>query len=163
MFDFGGKNPQCIILCGPPYSGKSTFRTNSNWSDTVLSTDDILLRIASEKGISYKEAFETYFNSAQQEYNDLMRSCIKERKSFMVDRTNLTVKSRLTILNQLPKDYYKVAFVFTLPDDRELARRHELRQNQSVPLDVIRSMNKRYELPSISEKFDRVINVVHSR
>ena len=54
--------PQAVMLIGVPGSGKSTYidelkAQNPDRDYIVLSTDDILERLGSEKGLNYSQAF----------------------------------------------------------------------------------------------------------
>src|SRR5882672_9964025 len=104
-----------IVLIGLPAAGKSTFVTNflkTHPDYVVISSDDILERIAIETGIDYNRAFLEYREDAESEYSINLSKAINERLNIIVDRTNQTVKARRKILSRVPKTYKKTAIVF---------------------------------------------------
>lgn len=154
--------PVCYILVGPPGVGKTTFVQKHLENVEVLSTDNILLAIAKEEGITYNEAFEKHFGKAQAQFDAKMTDCIVNKKSFVVDRTNLTVKTRRRTLSRLSNDYTSTAFVFSVPPVDELVERITKRaeeNTQFVPRFVIEDMLKKYEAPTSLEGFGMIIHV----
>lgn len=151
--------PTVIILCGPPGSGKSTLVKAKMADQNVLSSDAILMAIAQKHGISYSEAFKTHGSEAFAEYERKLRECINSKESFVIDRTNLTVKSRRATINKL-NGYYKVAVYFGPTNPTTLIERVTERtkiNGHNVPAHVIESMAISYQIPSVEEGFDKVI------
>lgn len=158
------KIPTLHILVGLPGSGKSTWRhafVAENPDVCVLSTDDRIDAWAQERGLTYTEAFpqapmKEFETAIREEFQDAVAS----RRSVLVDRTNLSCKSRARFLSSLPKPYRRVAVVFDVPDD-VLARRLDERARLTgkfIPEHVISTMKASFEMPDITE-FDQIISV----
>lgn len=158
------KIPTFYMLVGLPGSGKSTWRHGfvaENPDVCVLSTDDRIDAWAQERGLTYAQAFplapmKDFEFNMHAEFQD----AVAARRSTLVDRTNLSCKTRSRFLSSLPKPYRRVAVVFDVPDD-VLARRLDERARltgKSIPDDVISSMKASFQMPDLTE-FDRIISV----
>lgn len=158
--------PFCWILIGLPGSGKSTWVKNNILQNTqkikVLSTDNIIEILALAQKKTYSEIFPDAINYATEQYFLDMKAYIFDRNNFVVDRTNLTKKSRSKILSQLSKNYYKIAIVFTC-DDEELDRRLQSRPDKIIPKQVISNMKAYYEKPSEDEGFNEIIYIQNTK
>ncbi len=158
--------PQAIMLIGMPGSGKSTYidelkAQNPDRDYIVLSTDDILERLGSEKGLNYSQAFKNIpFKKVQAIFNNDFRQAINNESNIIIDQTNLTVKSRAKKLNKIPEEYKKIGIVFSVGED-EMNRRLDERAAKTgkfVPQFVLKNMMGYYIPPSRSE-FDEIIEV----
>lgn len=149
-------HPVCHIMVGPPGVGKSTLVAKNFQQCDILSTDNYLLEIAAENGITYNEAFKQHFGKAQARFDAAMADAIANNRNFVVDRTNMTVKTRKRTLSKLPKHYSAIAWTFNIPSVDELEKRVKERaaiNTQDVPRFVIEDMLKRYEAPTVEEGF----------
>lgn len=155
--------PNLIILVGPPGSGK-TYITNRilAYNDyVVISSDDIIQSYADDEGITYSEAFPKYISFAEEESFREYKQTLKLFQNIIVDRTNMTVKSRSKYLRLVPTFYHKTAIVMdwkNIPEDEynsRLTKREE--EGKIVPRSVIQDMKNRYEPPTLEEGFDEVI------
>ena len=154
--------PKIIVLVGPPGSGKSTWTKKylSDNSDTVVaSSDDILDQYAAKDGLTYSQAFDTYRDQAETEFKAALQQAIHDKKSIIVDRTNMSKKSRAKILGRIPKDYEKVAIVFDVPreelDKRLIQREYDI--GKSIPKHVVDMMASSYQPPTSDEGFSEII------
>lgn len=153
-----------IMLIGIPASGKTFFVKNTlpqlypNDQFAIISSDDILERIAKEQGKTYSEIFKDEAKNAIVEMNMNFRDAVFKGENIVWDQTNLTVKSRRGKISQLPKDYYKIAVVMKLPDKEELEKRLNSRPGKFIPKSVIDSMISQLTLPTIDEGFNKIIN-----
>jgi tRNA uridine 5-carbamoylmethylation protein Kti12 len=158
------KSKEIILLVGLPGSGKSTWVKSflSTHSDyVVVSSDDIIDAYAKSIGKTYTEVFSEYMGNAEVEYKIRLMAAIREKKNIIVDRTNLNLKSRRKILSSVPKEYKKVAVVFSTPID-EVKRRliqREYETGKAIPGYVLDSMIDSYIEPTTSEGFDEIIKV----
>lgn len=156
--------PKFVMLIGLVGSGKSTWTKKflSEHPDYIVaSSDDIIDKYAQRDGITYTEAFPKYIKQAAVEFNAILQNALKNRNNVIVDRTNLTKNVRRKILSNVPSDYKKTAVTFTVPRDeinrRLLQREYEI--GKSIPKDVVDSMERSYEEPSVDEGFSEIIHV----
>jgi predicted kinase len=151
-------NPIVITLCGPPGSGKTTFRKTHLTTFQVASSDDILLRIANERNITYNEAYVAWVEEVQQELEGKIKSHVNNRLNFVIDRTNLQESNRKKFNNLIPNYFTRIAIYFPAYTPALLQARIANRLDQPVPLDVLQKMHSQYEIPKYSEGFDLIIS-----
>ena len=150
--------PYFVMLIGLPGVGKSTFRQKIDENAVVLSTDDWIQEKADWEGTTYDAIWRRDIKQAESAMRVAYAQAVKDRANIIVDRTNLTVKSRRGWLAPLPKDYFKMALVFETPDEIEHARRLQ-RPGKFIPPIVMDGMKERFVQPSLEEGFD-LISVV---
>jgi predicted kinase len=155
-------NPKLFVLVGVPGSGKSTYIKNvisKELADYVIvSSDDILERIATEKNKTYSEIFNDYIKVATRESNELFFNAVKNNLSIIIDKTSMSVPSRKKWIQACGNKYYKIAVVFKI-DDKELESRLLARAKNTgkkIPLAVVRDMEQRFEMPSYAEGFNEI-------
>lgn len=157
--------PTLYMLCGVPYSGKSTwtkkklYEENNRYTLIVLSTDDIISNICRDHETTYDESFKLLFDYANLVMNKDVAFAIKHGCDMIWDQTNLTVGSRAKKLARIPKDYRKVAINFSIPDYEELKHRVESRQDKIIPWSVMEEMFSQYVPATLEEGFDEVISL----
>lgn len=147
------------ILIGPPLSGKSTYiKDNATYDEVILSRDSIILELHPE--LKYTDAFNV---CNQKEVDRLFKSrfaeYISEGKSLVIDKTNLSSKTRRKLLNRVPADYYKIAVLFNW-DKKVLLERNikrEAEEGKFIPLKVIDDMLDSYVPIKDDEGFDKII------
>lgn len=150
-------SPVIIILCGPPYVGKTSYRKQMYPDMPCLSTDDMIMRLAELTGKSYNEIFKDSIGHITKQFNDQLKKKIANNESFIIDRTNLTKDSRAKLLKQIPRHYYVIGVGLPNISEEQLQERMLKRESHSVPIDVVRSMQHSYQLPTIAEGFDRTV------
>lgn len=148
-------SPEIIVMVGLPGVGKSTVINREYPSHTIISSDDIIEKLASDEGKTYDEVFQQYIGRATGEMKANFRTAVKNNENIVWDQTNLSKKKRRGILNQVPQHYRKVAVVFEV-SDRTRYERMEQRQGKSIPSHVVKSMEKSYQAPSKDEGFDEI-------
>lgn len=150
-----------VMMVGLPGSGKSTLisQLKQQLPYVIVSTDDIFEQLGKQHGLNYNQAFKQFdYKQIEKQMFDELKDALKAGKNVIVDQTNLTTKSRAKKLALVPKDYYKIAYVFEIDED-ELKKRLQKRQQTTgkhIPEDVILQMKKSYQQPSKSEGFDEI-------
>ena len=146
--------PKCTFLIGVPGSGKSTWFDN-NQEGTLISSDDIIESIACEYEMTYNQCFQDLIKFAEKAMWRNLELCAEDQEDVVIDRTNLTAKSRKRFMKFLP-DYEFEAVVFPTPEETEWRRRLDSRPGKTIPADVLVSMIKNFEPPSESEGFSKI-------
>lgn len=140
--------PTAYILVGVPGAGKSTWiNANKNRNTIVCSTDDHVEKYAKSIGKTYSEVFDSYMKTALKMMIDDVDYAILHDFNIIWDQTSTTAKARKKKINMLG-GYTKIAVVFKTPDP-----------GKHIPKHVMKSMIEGFEVPTISEGFDKIIHV----
>jgi predicted kinase len=156
--------PKCIILVGVPASGKSTWHRNKfgEYPPAVASTDKIIEAVASSYGMTYNEGFKGLIQFAEQIMWRQITTCLMRGADFIIDRTNLTAKSRAKFIQKLKLHRYEIeAVVFPEVGSEALSkeewkRRLDSRPGKTIPQEVLDQMVDSYEIPLESEGFSKI-------
>lgn len=167
-----------ILLSGIPGSGKDYYVENvlkKEFKDEnifVLSWDEIYVKKFKEHNDTsdihpneiYKKAFDWCVDeniNMDKESMILINEKLetKEPYTFIINRTNLPIKSRKRMLNYFQKidnvDTYKKAITIACPISKCVQRCKD-RESQPIPEYVINGMCKTISLPSLNEGFHDV-------
>jgi predicted kinase len=152
------------MLVGVPASGKSTWHRNKfgEYPMPVASTDKIIEEVASSYGMTYNEGFKGLIQFAEIIMWRQITTCLMRGSNFIIDRTNLSVKSRKKFIDKLKLHHYEIeCVVFPLPGTEKLPseewnRRLESRPGKSIPGHVLSSMIEYYEPPTEAEGFSKI-------
>lgn len=151
--------PEVILMVGLPGSGKSTY-ISKYYKDgyVIISSDDLIQEKADELGKTHDEVFSYYIGDASKYANILLDKAIKDRKNIIVDKTNMSKKSRNRVLARIPTGYNKTAIVFNV-DTEVLLNRITTRNKtgKTISINVLFDMERNYEEPTISEGFDKIL------
>jgi predicted kinase len=159
--------PKCTILVGVPGSGKSTWHRNKygDYTAPVASTDKIIEEVASSYGMTYDEGFKGLIQFAEQIMWRQITAYLMRGADFVIDRTNLTAKSRAKFIQKLKLHGYEIECVVfpevgseALPRE-EWFRRLCNRPGKTIPQEALDRMVDSYEIPLESEGFTRIIFV----
>lgn len=148
-----------VMLVGLPGSGKSTLVAEKYAADpeaVVITSDSFLDQVATDKGISYAQAYADYLGEANAACFTLAREAFAQGKKVIWDQTNLSIDDRARKLALVPDDYFKAAFAFEL-SKQELADRFigRFKENgKAVAPDAMDHLAKTYERPGRFEGFD---------
>lgn len=149
---------RAMLLVGAPASGKSTWANafiNTNPGTLIVSSDEFIEEAARKNNKTYSEVFHANIEEASEKAEKkMMDGIIAGTRTIIIDRTNMTKKSRAVWLEKLRFHGYKVyAAIFELPDAEEHARRLKERQGKDIPDEVIKKMINDYEEPTKQEGF----------
>lgn len=164
------------MLCGVVGSGKSTWiekqgfdwitpdstdkqrQTETNRA-VLVSSDAHIDKHAEHRGSTYNGVFKDYIGTATFLMNKDLEFAIKHGYDIVWDQTNLDSKTRASKLAKIPPEYEKTAVAFNVPDEVELNRRLGIRPGKTIPPDVVRQMQDRYQVPTKDEGFNEIIQV----
>lgn len=157
--------PTAVILVGLPATGKSTYREETVgdcWA--VLSTDDNVMTLAESQGYaSYDEAWPHVVKQADQLFFLQLKLAVDGGKDVMIDRTNMSVKTRarlIEIIRGSKQKYHLVAIVFGRQlDVHEWLRRMGSRPGKTIPIKTLIQMAENFQTPTVEEGFDKVIEI----
>lgn len=155
--------PKCTILVGVPASGKSTwFSKNKTATMAPISTDNIIEFMGSLFGFTYDQIFSDSIKLADKIMWKRLEWNAERGNDVVIDRTNLTAKSRKKFIDYLkPYGYEFEAVVFPLPgtvefSEEEWFRRLDSRQGKTIPNAVLASMVNSAQMPSEEEGFTKI-------
>ena len=172
-------NPvEITVMVGVSGSGKSTYIEKGNWEhQPVCSTDQYIEQHGKDYGFdNYTDAFEdVQAKDMFSTYNSLffydMHKNIFNGINFIVDRTNLTVFSRKKLISylktralgeeKLPVKIKCVVFNSTFEQVmKNLSHRNE-QTGKSIPQHIVEQQFTSFEMPTLEEGFDEIIEVNH--
>lgn len=146
-------------MIGLPGVGKTTFRKQERFKDSViLSSDDYIEKEAAENGTTYDAIFKEAIKPATAEFNrQLDYHLVNGTVSLIIDRTNLTKNSRARFV-QLARQYrYEIYAIdlnnVALDDPGEWRRRLDSRPGKKIPEYILKNMLETYEPPTADEGF----------
>jgi len=144
--------PTIHLMVGLPGCGKSTY-INENLNELeVLSRDSILVEYGKEKynTDNYNEIWKNLTSEDQKEIDKLLQKknseLLRARKDFVIDLTNLSIKSRKKWFN---KNFNTKIYV-SLIGLNELKKRNETREDKNL-FHLWKVMGKNFELPLLGE------------
>jgi len=152
-----------ILLVGPPLSGKDTYLNSIGQTDfQLISRDDILMSLHTDK--NYTEAFRKVDQKLVDKIlNQQITDAIKQKRSVVINMTNLTLKSRNRHLCKFPDSQYeKIAVVFPKLSMEEYEYRNNKRKketNKFIPVEVIKDMVDKWEEVTKEEGFETIIKI----
>ena len=184
MIEIGGEMSKVVfikVLIGISGSGKSTYarKLAKDYNEEICSTDKYVEEHAmsrfNEDGVklSYDEAF----NDIQENdmfkvitgefYNDIEKN-IKNGNNFIIDRTNLNARARVSLIKELRgfgKKYGKVVVIYGIVFNPPISVIHDrlkqriILENKRIPDDVLEDQIKYFEVPTKDEDFDILENI----
>lgn len=152
------KDKEIIFLVGLQASGKSTY-TKKLKGYEIVSNDIQVDEYAKKKGITYTEAWHEldYDKEVKAKSIKQFHKAVNDGKNIIIDNTNMTKKSRQYYLDNVPKNYKKIAILFSIPE-KELKKRLDKRGKETgkvIPWEAIENMKKKYDPPTKGE-FDEI-------
>lgn len=149
--------PKCTILVGVPGSGKSTwFEKNKTATTAPVSTDNIIEFLGGLYGFTYNEIFSETIRFADMVMVKRMLWNAERGNDLVIDRTNMSRKSRKQFIDKLSKYGYEFeCVVFPTPEPEEWKRRLD-RPGKIIPQEAIDRMLASYEEPLLEEGFTKI-------
>jgi predicted kinase len=143
--------PTFTMLVGIPGTGKSTYareRINNGENAIWLSSDQTRAMLYGD------ESCQDNPNKVFEVLHEQTMSLLDRGFSVIYDATNITRKSRLAILNKLPKHVKKKCIIVWAPIDICIER--DKARDRTVGKEVIDKMLRRFEAPFYDEGFDSI-------
>lgn len=135
---------EMILFTGVPASGKSSLYEKL-FKDTHVRINMDTLKM---NYTDYK---------AKKEEIELIKECIRNGKSFVVDNTNVMVKQRKKYIDIAKENNYKIVSYYIEIDKKTAIARNELREGTAhVPPIAIYTSLSRLETPLKEEGFDEL-------
>lgn len=151
---------ECVMLCGIPTSGKSTYveklKKLDYWKDAVvLSTDAYIEKEAQRMGMTYNQVFDDVIDNATRELELQLNMAKDKGKNIIWDQTNLSIKARKKKLAKLPSFYARGVIYFEISLEEALER-NKHREGKFIPESILKRMWHQFEIPTRNEDFDYV-------
>lgn len=148
-------NPTLTVLCGLSGSGKSHYiHANNKDNAVVIATDNIREELCGsvEDQSRNGEVF--------QEFHKRIRQHLKDGHDVFAEATNITMKSRRSILNTIKGiDCKKICVVIVKPIDE--CRKDNIGREHPVPDYVIEKQARKFQIPFLEEGWDKIEFVDH--
>jgi predicted kinase len=126
----------------------------------VISSDDHVNRFAAENGMTYSQAFKVVdLKAIERDLMETFRAALAAGRSVVIDRTNMSQKTRRRFLSLVPATHECEAVVFELDPAvlQERLDRRAAETGKAIPPFVIEQMRKSYQPPTTEEGFTRVV------
>jgi tRNA uridine 5-carbamoylmethylation protein Kti12 len=152
----------CFVIVGLPGSGKSTvaYELAREYNATIASSDFYIERKAEDEGKTYNEVFDKYIGEATRVFNLKLFFAIANQANIVIDRTNLSKKTRRGYLNRFKEAGYYVVCVTVLTDKniRRKVNESRMEKGRSISDEVVEKMENNFQIPLSSEGFDEMID-----
>ncbi len=149
--------PKCTMLVGVPGSGKSTWIQEYMPMANVMSTDIVIENVARSYGMTYDEGFKELISFAERVMWRHITLAHMRQEDYVIDRTNLSAKSRKKFIDRLKLHGYDIeCVVFHTPEPEEWKRRLDSRPGKNIPQEALDRMVNSYEIPLMSEGFTSI-------
>lgn len=133
------------ILCGIPGSGKSTLV--QRLSGFVVSTDNIRKFLWQDESVVKHDKL--VFHLAE----SIIDYMLSKGKDVIFDATNLTIAKRSKFIN-LGKRHRATVVLHRVNCPLETAIERNSRRDRKVPVPVIKSLHKSFQMPKLGEGID---------
>jgi len=144
--------PSLTVLIGVPNSGKSTWLIDNAGDSVIISSDQVIEDTVD--GVDYNDKFrKADFKQIDDILDKQFRKAVKERRNIVIDRTNMSKKSRRRWVNNA-RFYNKEAVLFVTPEETIMSRNSD-RIGKIIPCSVISNMMKAFSYP-LHDEFNSV-------
>jgi tRNA uridine 5-carbamoylmethylation protein Kti12 len=143
------QQPNLIILCGLPGSGKTTYSNSDEFKYHVrLSSDDYIDSIAQKLGKTYNDVFSKTVIQANKMFFEGIKYFSETNYNVLIDRTNLTRKSRRKIIRKFINHSPTIVFFDVAIND---ILKRNTRSGKVFSENLLMEMYERLEIPNESE------------
>lgn len=165
--------PTALIFIGMPGSGKSHLlqklihSTNISKHDSfVYSTDNYILQKAADAGKTYNQIFQIpkILKEAKKDNNIKLENAFKKKHLILWDQTNVGINKRKKIIQKCHHNGYgAIGIYFAFPETQNeieiLLTRLSNRKHQKISKNILYSMLKRAQPPTLDENFDIIFTI----
>lgn len=144
--------PKLFIMIGLSAAGKSTIAKElaKGYEAVIVSSDSIRKEICGN--VSDQSKNEEVFKL----FHKRIRKYLHEKRNVIADATNITMKSRRAIINNVKKmDIEIIAYI--VPKKIEDCIKDNVEREYIVQEEVIYKQMKRFQIPFLEEGFDKII------
>lgn len=159
-----GLAKNAIMMIGLPGCGKSTLVQLINCCDQyeIMSLDNIIEEYAAKEGKTYSDVFDSHVVTAGLLLETRVSKAISSGVNIIFDQTNLSAYSRHRRIRELSYHNYNIVAIVITEQESVISERLRLRgelTGKIIPESVISSMKSRFEFPSFSEGFNKIIHL----
>ena len=154
------KTKKLYILIAPPCSGKSTWVRNKIATlncPYIASTDDIITSMYPD--LTYNEAYaKVNFKEAKRLMREGVADAFKQGNDIIIDRTNMSIKTRKEFIKSVDDTYEKIAVVFPWDKDTFIKRNESrmITEGKFISLKLWEDFCSNYQRPTKEEGFDKI-------
>lgn len=144
--------PKLFIMIGLSAAGKSTIAKElaKDYEAVIVSSDSIRKEICGN--VSDQSKNEEVFKL----FHKRIRKYLHEKRNVIADATNITMKSRRAIINNVKKmDIEIIAYI--VPKKIEDCIKDNVEREYIVQEEVVYKQMKRFQIPFLEEGFDKII------
>ena len=139
--------------------GKSTYVKKHLKDYEIVSNDYYVESYAKKKNMTYAEAWHDmdFDKDAKAKSMRQFDKAVKDGKNIVIDNVNMTKLSRQYYIDNIPKNYKKIAIIFEIPE-KELLKRLKKRGKETgkvIPVKAVKNTKEKYEPPTKGE-FDEI-------
>lgn len=107
---------------------------------------------------TYTEVWPKVVSEFDKKSNDIFRSLVDSGKSVVVDKTNMSRRSRSRWLNMTPSGYEVWSLTFSV-DDETLKERLAARVDKPISWEIVENMKSNYQPVEPIEGFDYILRL----
>lgn len=157
-------NRECIIMCGLPCVGKSTYISSSFPNHYILSRDNELTNFGSLIGIfgDYNTVYNIIHNDTDllirfnRHFNDIIRTVSRNEDKVVIDMTMTSLSSRRSMLQSFSNFDCKAIVMFANIDILKQRNTNRSAQGKHIPEHVLTNMSKSFVMPIKNEGFSDI-------
>ena len=163
--------PKIYVLVGPPGVGKSKWVNDNVQNPHIVSYDNAVKAVAAAHNLKYDDLAGPKAGNlgkiVRAHEKDQVTNAVASGKDIVVDKTNMTAKSRrraLSVIKGSEDRYDKVAVFFDFRGMEPLVlwsvkKRAEEEGDKNIDPQVVENMMRSLELPTQDEGFDDILVV----